>query len=111
MFYDLVFKHGKVLSKNKMEIGKVEIKFLSFKIAKDEVILQSHILQSFDKFPDIITEKVQLQRFLGTLNYVRPFYKGLAGDIFLLVFTIYSTNSRRILQHGAPISLMGWLPH
>ena len=30
------------------------------------------------------TDKTQLQRFLGILNYIRPFYKGQAADILLL---------------------------
>ena len=28
-------------------------------------------IQFADKFPDVITEKTQLQRFLGSLNYVK----------------------------------------
>ncbi|KAG5602714.1 hypothetical protein H5410_034084 [Solanum commersonii] len=33
------------------------------------------------KFPDIITDKTQLQRFLGSLNYISPFYKNLSRDL------------------------------
>ena len=33
-FYSLVFKHGLVLSKYKMEIGKTDIEFLGYKISK-----------------------------------------------------------------------------
>ena len=33
-FYSLVFKHGLVLSKSKMEIGKKDIEFLGYKISK-----------------------------------------------------------------------------
>ncbi|WMV21654.1 hypothetical protein MTR67_015039 [Solanum verrucosum] len=36
------------------------------------------------KFPDIITDKTQLQRFLGSLNYISPFYKNLSRDSALL---------------------------
>ncbi|KAL5810558.1 hypothetical protein ACOSQ4_027126 [Xanthoceras sorbifolium] len=32
------------------------------------------------KFPDEITDKQQLQRFLGSLNYLADFYKNLAKD-------------------------------
>jgi hypothetical protein len=56
-FYDLVFKHGLVLSKTKMEIGKTEIEFLGFKITKGQVILQDHILKSFTEFPDVLHDK------------------------------------------------------
>ena len=84
IFYDLVFKHGLVLSEPKMEIGKTEIEFPGLKINKGTVVLQKHVLQSFDKFPNEITDKTQLQRFLGSLNYIRPFYQGQATDIVLL---------------------------
>ena len=39
IFYELVFKHGLVLSESKMEIGKTEMEFLSFKIQKGKVVL------------------------------------------------------------------------
>ena len=83
-FYELVYKHGLVLSEPKMEIGKTEIEFLGFKIKKGQIILQNHVLSGFDKFPDEILDKTQLQRFLGSLNYIRPFYKGQAEDIKVL---------------------------
>ena len=67
-----------------MEIGKTEIEFLGFKIQKGQVILQEHVLQGFKIFPHEILDKTQLQRFLGSLNYIRPFYKGQAADIFIL---------------------------
>ncbi|CAL9000081.1 unnamed protein product, partial [Prunus brigantina] len=34
-------------------------------------------IQFADKFPDQITDKTQLQRFLGSLNYVSDFYQNL----------------------------------
>ena len=74
-FYSLVFKHGLVLSKSKMEIGKKDIEFLGYKISQGQVILQEHVLKGFAHFPNQILEKVQLQRFLGSLNYIKPFYK------------------------------------
>ena len=43
-FDSLVFKHGVVLSKSKMEIGKKDIEFLGYKIIKGQVILQEHVL-------------------------------------------------------------------
>ena len=67
-----------------MEIGKTEIEFLGLKINKGTVVLQKHVLHNFDKLPNEITDKTQLQRFLGSLNYIRPFYQGQAKDIVLL---------------------------
>ena len=81
----MVYKHGLVLSERKMEIGKTEVDFLGFKIQKGQVILQNHVLNVFSHFPDQILEKVQLQRFLGSLNYIRAFYKGWANEIYVLV--------------------------
>ena len=84
MFYELVFKHGLVLLENKMEIGKTEMEFIGFKIQRGQVVLQKHVLSVFSHFPDQILDKTQLQRFLGSLNYIRPFYRGQATDIQLL---------------------------
>ena len=81
LFYDPVYKHGLVLSQSKMEIGKTEIDFLGFSIQKGQIILQKHVLNVFNHFPDHILDKVQLQRFLGRINYIRPFYRGQASDI------------------------------
>jgi hypothetical protein len=67
-----------------MEIRKTEIELLDFGIEKRQVILQDHILKSFTEFPDILHDKIQLQRFLGCLNYICPFYKGQADDILIL---------------------------
>ena len=67
-----------------MEIGKKDIEFLGYKISKGQVILQEHVLKVFAHFPNHILEKVQLQRFLGSLNYIRPFYRGEVDDIHLL---------------------------
>lgn len=67
-----------------MEIGKTEIEFLGLKIKKGQVVLQEHILKIFKRFPDFITHKAQLQRFLGSLHYTRPFQKGQAKDIHTL---------------------------
>ena len=57
MFYELVFKHGLVLSQSKMEIGKTEMEFLGFKIQRGQVILQKHVLSVFSHFPDQILDK------------------------------------------------------
>ncbi|GLT54568.1 hypothetical protein SLA2020_277590 [Shorea laevis] len=37
----------------------------------------SRVIQFADKFPDEILDKTQLQRFLGSLNYVADFYQNL----------------------------------
>ena len=67
-----------------MKIGKKDIEFLGYIISKGQVILQEHVLKVFAHFLDQIMEKVQLKRFLGSLNYIRPFYKGKTDEIHLL---------------------------
>jgi hypothetical protein len=61
-FYDLVFKHGLVLSKTKMKIGKTEIEILNFRIAKGQVILQDHILNHLQNFVTFFMTKYTCRR-------------------------------------------------
>jgi hypothetical protein len=84
IFYQLVFQHGLVISKRKMEIGKTDIKFLGLRINKGQVVLQEHVLNIFSHFLDQIIDKTRLQRFLGCLNYIKPFYKGQVENVHLL---------------------------
>lgn len=72
--------HGIVLSAKKISLAKTKIEFLGMWICNGQIGLQEHILLSLEAFPDIIPDKKQLQRFLGCLNYIIPFYKWLAID-------------------------------
>ena len=81
-----------------MEIGKKDIEFLGYKISKGQVILQEHVLKVSANFVDQILEKVQLHRFLGSLNYIRPLCKGHADDIHLL-----QQQLKKILHDGIKI--------
>ena len=45
-----------------------------------KITLQKHALEFVDKFLDMITDKKQLQRFLGCLNCVSNFYEGCVHD-------------------------------
>jgi len=73
-----------VFSKKKLELFKTEVKYLGHNIKNGELTLQTHVVEFVDKFPDRITDKVQLQRFLGSLNYISHFYKACAQDRKLL---------------------------
>lgn len=42
------------------------------------------MIEFSNKFLDELNDKIQLQRFLGSLNYVSNFYKDLAKDCKLL---------------------------
>jgi hypothetical protein len=83
-FIQVVKDAGLVFSKKKLELFKTEIKYLGHIIHNGELTLQTHAVEFADKFPDKITDKVQIQRFLGSLNYINHFYKGCAQDHKLL---------------------------
>jgi hypothetical protein len=83
-FIQVVKEAGLVFSKKKLELFKTEVKYLGHIIRNGELTLQTHAVEFADKFPDKITDKVQLQRFLGSLNYISHFYKGCAQDRKLL---------------------------
>ena len=84
IFMKLVKRNGLVLRKKKMELCRTKIKFLGHNIEDGQIALQQHSMEFADKFPDVILDKTQLQRFLGCLNYVRNFYDGCAIDRSLL---------------------------
>jgi len=83
-FLQVIKQVGLVLSKKKIELFKTEIKFLGHTIDNGKLTLQTHAVEFADKFPDKILDKTQLQRFLGSLNYISHFYKKCAQDRKLL---------------------------
>jgi len=80
IFKNLVKHNGLVLSKMEIEIFQTTIKFLGRMMCNAHISLQKHALEFADKFPDVITDKNQLRRFLGCLNYVNNFYQGCASE-------------------------------
>ena len=80
----LVKVNGLVLSKKKIELFQTSINFLGHTIQNGQISLQKHAMEFADKFPDVIIDKTQLQRFLGCLNYVSNFYQDCANDRSLL---------------------------
>jgi hypothetical protein len=71
-------KHsGLVVSAKEIELFQTKIRFLGFDISEEKIRLIDGAIQFADKFPDFITEKTQLQRFLGYPNYIVDFYKDL----------------------------------
>lgn len=80
IFMNLVRRNGLVLSKKKMELFQTSIKFLGHQITNGQISLQKHAIEFADKFPDVLKDKTQLQRFLGCLNYVSSFYQDCASD-------------------------------
>ena len=55
-----------------------EIEFLGLKIKAGQIVLQDHILEKVEKFPDKLKDRKQLERFLGCLTYASDLIKDLA---------------------------------
>lgn len=78
-------KHaGLVVSAKKMKLFSSKVRLLGHNINKGLIVPIDRAISFADKFPDEIRDKQQLQRFLGSLNYIKDFYKDLAQDSKLL---------------------------
>ena len=61
-----------------MQLFQQTIEFLGVIIGNSKLLLQPHISEKkILKFPDKIEETKELHKFLGLLNYARPFIKNL----------------------------------
>ena len=70
--------HGLILSTKKAEIAKNQIEFLGLKIDQKGIEMQPHICEKITNFPDYLTDRKQVERFLRVLNYVSDFIPNLA---------------------------------
>ena len=77
IFINLCTIHGIGLSKKKPIVGEANIEFLGLIIDSKGIELQDHILEKIRDFLEKVTDKKQLQRFLGILNYEEGFIKNL----------------------------------
>ena len=59
-------------------ISKNKIKFLGLEIEEGKIKVQDHISLKIKDFPSKITDKKQLQRFLGILTYAEGYIPKLA---------------------------------
>ena len=76
-FLDTNKRNGLVVSTKKIKLFQKKVRFLGYDISKGQIRPIDRAIQFADKFPDVITNKTQLQRFLGSLNYVADFYKDM----------------------------------
>ncbi|CAN4115498.1 unnamed protein product [Withania somnifera] len=67
-----------------MSIFQTKIRFLGHNIEEGKIIPITRSIDFASKFPDEITDKKQLRRFLGSLNYISPYYKNLSIDAAIL---------------------------
>ena len=77
MFARIIKSNGLVVSTTKIKLFQTKIRFLGYNIHQSTIQPIDRVIQFADKFPDEITDKTQLQRFLGSLNYVAEFYPHL----------------------------------
>jgi hypothetical protein len=77
LFLDTIKHSGLVVSAKKIKLFQTKIRFLGFDIFEGQIRPIDRAIKFADKFPDIIIDKTQLQRFLGSLNYIADFYKDL----------------------------------
>ena len=76
-FLQIVKQNGLVISAKKIKLFQTNVRFLGFNICQSQISPIDRVIQFADKFPDQIIDKNQLQRFLGSLNYVSDFYQNL----------------------------------
>ena len=83
-FLDTIKRNGLVVFAKKIKLFQTKVRFLGYDISKGQIRPIDRAIQFVDKFPDVITNKTQLQRFLGSLNYVADFYKDMRKQCKLL---------------------------
>lgn len=81
IFKNIVIQNGLVISKTKMSLFQTDVRFLGHQICKGRITPIQRSIDFASKFPDEIIDKTMLQRFLGSINYISPFYKNLSKDL------------------------------
>ena len=66
-----------MVSAPKIKLFQTHVRFLGFDIHHGLVKPIDRAIQFANKFPNQILDKTQLQRFLGSLNYILDFYQNL----------------------------------
>ena len=86
--------NGIILSQKKVEIKKEEIDFLGLTISANGIKLQTHISEKIKDFPDILSDKKTIQKFLGCLNYSESFIPNLAKKRAVLQKLLKKNNTK-----------------
>ena len=69
------------MSAPKIKLFQTMIRFIGFEINQGTIKPIQRSIEFSRKFPNEIKDKIQLQRFLGNLNYVLDFYLNLITTI------------------------------
>ena len=78
IFIEEAKTHGLVLSEKKMFLFQENIDFLGIHINEWRIQMQPHVLTKLSEFPDQLTDKHMIQRFIGILNYVHKYIPNLS---------------------------------
>ena len=76
-FLKTIKRNGLVVSTKKIKLFQTKVSFLGYDISDGQIRPIDRTIQFANKFPDVIIDKTQLQRFLELLNYIANFYKDL----------------------------------
>ena len=76
-FLETIKRNGLVVSTKKINLFQTKVRFLGYDISEGQIHPIDKAIQFADKFPYVIIDKTQLQRFLRSLNYIADFYKDL----------------------------------
>ena len=77
IFQKIVRENGLVVLAPKIKLFQTMIRFIGFEINQGTIKPIQRSIEFSRKFPNEIKDKIQLQRFLGNLNYVSDFYLNL----------------------------------
>ncbi|KAA0052109.1 Enzymatic polyprotein [Cucumis melo var. makuwa] len=77
VFLNVIKSNGLVVSQPKIKLFQTKIRFLGYEINQGIIKPIQQSLEFVDKFPDVIQDKTQLQRFLGCVNYIGDFIRDL----------------------------------
>lgn len=92
-----------------MSLFQTKIRFLEHNIDQGTIIPITRYIDFVDNFLDEIKDKMTLQRFLGSLQYIADFYKYLAKDTKILYLRLQKQPSpwseKRRLLNGLNLKL------
>ena len=81
---DIIKRSGLVLSALKIKLFQTKVRFLGYNINQGKIFSIDRRIEFASKFYDEIWDKTQLQRFLGSLNYILDYYTNLAQDASIM---------------------------
>ena len=84
IFKHIIIINGLVISAPKMKPFQTTVRFLGHNIHNGSIIPINCSIEFTSKFPDEIKDKTQLQRFFGSLNYIRDYYHQLSKDASII---------------------------